>query len=335
MGSVFKVKGRKGYQVAWKDADGKWHRQKGTADKDTARQILNKLEAEAELRRRGVIDPTADRLAQYAALPLNKHLNAFSTYLEGRGSGATHVAQTRTYVEEVIGACGIKRITGLDSNKVTGYISDLRRRGKLRDKGNRVRKIGALALNKRLIAVKTFSRWLWKTARLRVDPLAAVSRLSTDAEDKRALTEDEIAELLAAAEQGPEIKGLSGSTRALLYSVGIYLALRAPELRGLTPASFHLKDPQNASVTIRGASAKSGKTKTLGVSPELAEAIAAYMAGKKDDEPLFACPPDRRKCYTRTLRPPEIHGFKNPRRRKNAMTDSALASWPPRTPTGL
>ncbi len=81
MASIYKRYGkgnrRANYYVSWIDHEGN-RRTKcaGTSDKSTALRIAAKLEAEAALRRSGVVDPLAEEFSTHSQRPLREHLQA-------------------------------------------------------------------------------------------------------------------------------------------------------------------------------------------------------------------------------------------------------------------
>ena len=67
--------------------------------------------------------------------------------------------------------------------------------------------------------------------------------------------------------------------------------LRAGELASLTPASFHLADKDAATVKVTAAYSKHRRDDVLPLRRDVAEAVAAFIAGRPADARLFAVPP--------------------------------------------
>ena len=107
--------------------------------------------------------------------------------------------------------------------------------------------------------------------------------------DRRALTVDELRRLLDAAHEGPELYGMTGPERAMLYRLAVETGLRAGELRSLTRASFDLDDDA-PSVKVAAAYSKRRREDTLPLRPELAEALRAFMATLAPAVPAFKVP---------------------------------------------
>src|SRR5262249_57682662 len=80
--------------IAYQDEHGRRRMVKGCPDKAATEQLARKLESEAELRRRGVIDPKADAYAAHEARPLADHLADWRASLLPKGHTAKHAHHT-------------------------------------------------------------------------------------------------------------------------------------------------------------------------------------------------------------------------------------------------
>jgi len=108
---------------------------------------------------------------------------------------------------------------------------------------------------------------------------------------RRALLDEEVTSLIQAAEKGPVIRDMTGPERAMLYRLAVETGLRAGELASLTPASFHMADLDAATVKVTAAYSKHRRDDVLPLRRDVAEAVAAFTAGKPADARLFAVPP--------------------------------------------
>src|SRR5262249_59766761 len=109
-------------------------------------------------------------------------------------------------------------------------------------------------INHYIRAVKAFSRWLWKDKRAREHHLAHLATSNPEVDRRyvrRALSPEEAARVIQAAEAGPAVMGMTGIDRAMLYSVALATGFRpGRELRPLTPERFDLDgDPPTIAVT--------------------------------------------------------------------------------------
>jgi integrase len=148
---------------------------------------------------------------------------------------------------------------------------------------------GPAAINRHLAAVKALTRWLVRNRRLAADPLAGLALLDEKADvrlERRPLAPEELRLLLAAAEGGRVLRGLTGPERRLLYLVASATGFRASELASLTPASLGL-DGDPPTVTVRAAYAKNRKTATLPLRADVAAALRAFVKGRKRAAPLW------------------------------------------------
>jgi len=192
MASIFK-RNRNGktsrkWVIGYRDFYGKWREVVGTTDKTTSIRIAAQLEAEVELRKRGLIDPAEEKRAEEAKKCITTHLDAFAEHLESKNNTAKHVDSTISLVTGILKACTFKSIADIDPAKISIYINDLKRQGN-----------GLVALNNRLTAIKAFSKWLWRTDRVATDPLKVLSKINPKVDPRhvrRALSEDEITRLL-------------------------------------------------------------------------------------------------------------------------------------------
>jgi integrase len=104
---------------------------------------------------------------------------------------------------------------------------------------------------------------------------------------RRALTPEEAARVIQAAETGPTVMGMTGPDRAMLYSVALATGFRpGRELRLLTPGSFDLDgDPPTIAVTPSYT-----KNKQAAVQPipaALAERLRPWLACKAPGTTVF------------------------------------------------
>ena len=74
MASVFKRKGKGSWIISWFDHTGRRRtRSSRTTDRRAADRIAKELDAQAALRREGVVDPLQDSYAEAARRPLERN----------------------------------------------------------------------------------------------------------------------------------------------------------------------------------------------------------------------------------------------------------------------
>jgi len=287
MASIYKRKRAKKWTIAYYDHNGKRQTVRGFSDKQATERYAVKLEDEADKRRRGYIDHTQERFLENERLPLEEHLEDFERHLEANGGTPKHVRNTKKYVELVFNICGFKVPAEIDAAKVSVHLAELRRS----------KKVGVRAVNARVTAAKSFTRWLDSTGRVRCDALKSLKRDTAGERSdrkrvRRALTDKEIGKLIHAAETGPEFMGMTGYQRSVLYQLALGTGLRAGEIGSLTPRDFDLTNPQAATVTVRAAYSKHRREDVLPLRSDLAKRLAAFIAQamKHPEARLFDLP---------------------------------------------
>ena len=282
MASIYRRKKGGCFYITYQARPGERHTVKGCKDRVATDALARKLEADAMLRRAGVIDARAERLGYWESLPLEDHLADYENTLRSKDVTAKHLNITLHYIREIDDACRFKKPADFDPVRVAAYVADLKRRG-----------MGARAINARLTALKSLTRWLFRSERMRTDPMMQVAKLNARVDPRRrrrALTDEELVRLIRVAECGPDFRSLAGVDRAMLYRVAVETGLRAGELASLTPASFNLKNPNKASVAVAAAYSKHRREDVVPLRPDLALALAAYVAGRPANERLFNVP---------------------------------------------
>jgi integrase len=321
MSSVFKkARDRKrpgsSWYIAYSDENGIRRMVKGCPDKAATKAMARKLESEAELRRRGVIDPKADAYRDYERRPLSEHLADWCAFLVGKGDTPAHADMSRRRVARLVAlvrgarletiapapAGTTRQVRALAYQTVSQHLDAARLAdlipsrvqavlATLRDEG-----FGAETINHYVRAVKAFSRWLWRDGRAREHVLVHLSTNSPESDRRRvrrALTSEEAGRLVEAAERGPVVKGMSGPDRAMVYRLALGTGFRREELRGLFPRSFRL-DSNPPTIVCEAAYTKNGQRAEQPVSEALAAALRPYLATKPPGRPVFATLPTTR-----------------------------------------
>ncbi len=287
MASVYKKsrdKGRKGasYYVSWTDETGKRRMQKAFRDKGLSEQLGAKLEHEAMLRRRGLIDPQLDELDKSGRSPIGEHLKAYEKTLGKRGTTAKHVKLTVGRVRSIFAGCAVEKLKDLTRDRVSDYLHGLRTR--------KSRPIGHRTFNHYVQTLDGFCRWLIATGRASRNPIAGLERLNAEVDirhRRRSLSAEEMAKLIDGAEKsGKKIQLYPGPLRAKLYLLSYLTGLRRKELASLTPASFDLAG-NPPTVTVDAACSKHRKRDILPLHAELVAVLAEWLPTLGADELLF------------------------------------------------
>ncbi|HJN08677.1 MAG TPA: hypothetical protein QF564_08285 [Pirellulaceae bacterium] len=111
MASVFKRGGTRNrggsYYVQWYDHNGKRQsRSARTSDKATAERIAGKLEADAALRREGVIDSALDEIGKESQRTIESHLADFEAKMRAANCTEKHVKGTAKFIRWIADHAG-------------------------------------------------------------------------------------------------------------------------------------------------------------------------------------------------------------------------------------
>jgi len=286
MASVFKRGGKgkrgAGYYIQWFDHNGKRQSKSArTTDKATAERIAAKLEADAALRRDGVIDPTLDAIGKESQRSIESHLKDYESKLRAAGRSDEHVSRTIGFVRKICEWAGFSIATDTSADDVNRYA------GKLRDDGRSSRTIQA-----HLTAIKGFTKWLGDNHKLPRDPLSSVKKPNPKADrrrERRMLLPEEWCRVKAATKFGQERYGITGAERVLLYETAIQSGLRSNELRSLTRGRLYF-DSDPPYVTAKAGNTKNRKDARQFIQPELAAELRAHIATKTPKAPVFKLP---------------------------------------------
>ncbi len=234
--------------------------------------MLNDLVRRAEREAAGQVDPFEDHLRR----PLSEHVDAFERHLTHKGNTARYVAETTMKVRRIVEGCRWKLIRDLSASRTQQFLADLRTGG-----------LSAQTANHHLRAIKEFSRWLVRDRRTGDDPLTHLSLLNVRSDrrhDRRALSDDEFARLVGAAEAGGSIESISGPDRAMMYTLAAWTGYRKGELGSLTPVSLQLNcDPPTA--TVEAAYSKRRRRDSQVLHPKVVQLLESWLATKPKLQP--------------------------------------------------
>ena len=262
----------------------------------------------AKLRARlGAID-LLDRRRAAGLRPLLAHLNGepgapgYRQALIAKGDTDKHVKLICARVGRVLEGCRLTYWSGISPTEVTVYLHRLR--SELVDAQGKVNiGMGAQTSNFYLSAFQAFCRWMVKDGRATESPVAHLNGLKvTDRRGRRALSVEEIRQLLETTCSEAKRFGMSGRQRALLYRLAIETGLRAGELRSLTRGSFDLAATR-PTVTVQAAASKHRREDVLPLRPDTAAAIGELLALATPEAKAFKVPGKTAKMLRADLAP--------------------------------
>lgn len=268
------------WYVAYTDENGDRHTKKGFTDKALTEQLKAKLEQEVMLKRRGLIDPAAERLAEKKRQPIDQHVEAYKKALTSKKSTLKHVGLTLSRVQKVIDGCGFETLGDIREDAVQDYLYELQIE---EDLGNRT-------YNHYVQAFDGFCNFLVTKHRLAYNPVPGLVRLNAEVDvrhPRRALTPAEFEKLIHSARtSGEDIQCFNGEDRARIYTISFLTGLRRKEIASLTPRSFALNAEQ-PTITVQAASSKHRKKDVLPLHPDLISRLKEWLAPLRPDDHVF------------------------------------------------
>lgn len=303
-----KARGKAGKWTAWwVDETGKRKKRVAFTDKSKSLELAHRLENEAKLIREGLVDPQ-ERVRREANLkPLDDHVTDYEATLVAKGGTTKHAAATVSTIRRLLESASITSVGDIAPDRIQEALG--------RMKAGKPPK-SARTCNHALRAVQAFAGWLVDANRIKEVPrgLGRIPLYSEESDRRRvrrALTQEEMARLLAATESGPDeyLYGptrskhqripMTGLDRAMLYRVAMGTGFRADELRSLTSESFHLGD--QPTVTCAAAYTKNGKLAVQPITRALADVLAPYLKGKPQGLPALIVPVQTAEILKRDL----------------------------------
>jgi len=226
-----------------------------TKEKQTAQRLLDKIIAEREQERLGMIPTAAIREAQ--ARPLLEHLHDYTRSRDRIGRNWRYVKELGNRLKRVIEECQWKTVTDISAASFTTW----------RDAQTAM---SAKTKKEYQISASGFTSWLRKNKRgLTDNPLDAVDSISLAGKHtfkRRALSTPEVEALLAVA-----------GTHRPIYLLAIYTGLRRSELKQLEWRDVVL-DSATPHLKVRAATTKNSKDANLELHPLAIEALRALRA---------------------------------------------------------
>jgi site-specific recombinase XerD len=276
--SIFKSKGKSEYTIVYTDEHGKRRKKRGYTDKRETQAFAADLETRARKIRDGRIDPKDEAYRRHEGRPLADHLVDFGRSIAAEGATAKHVQTTMQRARRMLDSVKARRISDLSLSKAQDAMQALRDAG-----------LSQQSINHHVRCVKGFSRWLWKDGRAREHHLAHLATSSAESDRRRVrrlLAPEEAAQVIQAAETGPEAGNLSGTDRAILYALALGTGFRAEELRTLTPERFNL-DSDTPTVVGKSRYTKNRQEAVQPLAQSLAERLRPWLATKAPGRPVF------------------------------------------------
>ena len=281
----------------FQDEHGRSVERKGSRNKREAERMAIEAETQANKIRQGLLNPADVAARKEANRPLWDHLSDWRQSMEDRGLGEDHSRlfgfRARCVMAVIAGhdPAGLHRrdmSVGERARRNIAMADQLRlvtasilTRDAIQAALSKIRKAGASAqtANHYRSAIRAFCRWMVESGRMRSNPVAGVKPYRADSDrryERRPLAPDEMARLVAAAEQGPDIEGVPGPVRAMAYRVAAATGFRLEEVRSLTLESFRLIGA-NPGAVLSGSMTKNGKEARQPIPASLVALLKNYL----------------------------------------------------------
>ena len=263
----------------YKDANGKVCEVSLSTDRAAAEMMLNDVLKKVERQKAGIID----HYAAHRTSPLADHIDAYRRYHAELGNTDQQAAQTTSRCERVFAGCAFLRLSDLDAEAVSGWLTS--QRGMTRKNGG----IGARTFNHYVTTLKAFGSWAVKTRRVHENPFRFLAKVNTEVDvrhERRPLTDDEFARLIHAATKGKPFRKMTGPNRAALYFTAAATGIRASELASLTVGSFALTG-NPPTVTVAAAYSKHRREDVIPLHAELVTFLISWLNGKQTDQQVW------------------------------------------------
>lgn len=221
----------------------------------------------------GLLDPR--RVA--AGQPIDELLTLWHGALIDAGRTDQHARLSMRRAATVMNEIGVTSWGEVDAEMVQRYLARRRREG-----------LSARSSNHMLTAMRGWCRWMVRTRRAAIDPLAGLQGLNVETDRRhvrRALTPSEARRLIRAAETSRvTVDCLTGPERALVYRVALGTGLRRSELERLRVGDFDLAA---RTVTLGAASTKNRRAVTLPLPDALCVELREWFAGLPPSRPAL------------------------------------------------
>lgn len=172
----------------------------GCKDEQAARQVLAEMVKRVEHRKAGILTPEQDRQADFANQSIADHVAAYLEHLKaktvrGKRVSAHHRRNVKHQLERTMAECGFKRVGDISREAMETWMNQREAKG-----------MAGRTRNTHRAAIVAFCNWCVESGRLSFNPLSRLHKADEHGDRRRirrALTEDEIARLLKAAELRP------------------------------------------------------------------------------------------------------------------------------------
>lgn len=189
------------YLAQYRNAAGEMvYESTGCRDEQAAKHVLAELVKRAEHIRAGILSAQDCRTADHARLSLDEHIAVYLEHLQaktvrGKRVSVEHRINVQRQLETLITDCKFRRLTDITRDAMEKWMN-------LSEKGG----MGPRTRNTYRAAIIAFCNWCVETDRMAANPLSKLCAADEHADkrkQRRALTEEELNRLFAAASLRP------------------------------------------------------------------------------------------------------------------------------------
>ncbi|MEK6677463.1 MAG: tyrosine-type recombinase/integrase, partial [Planctomycetota bacterium] len=307
------------WAVEFVNEAGHVHRRKGFADKRATEELAGQIQRSIDRKQAGIIDQESIDLTAQLRSDIDRHVEAYRTHLKAADVSEGHLYQTTHRLRRTLSACGFAKLADIQADSIQQWCNLKTSEG-----------MGARTRNLHVGSLRAFVRWCIADRRMASDPLVTLTKANEAADvrrERRALTEEEFAKLLETASHRPLVDAMTirrgtykgeqtaklteverdrlerlGRERRLIYMTLVLTGLRRGELQQLTWADVTLGGPQGW-LTVRASVSKSGKTDTLPIRNDLADALREWQKDvASEDDHVFRVPKELVRILHRDLK---------------------------------
>src|SRR5262245_11123460 len=321
-----KVKERSTVWYGQYKVNGKWKRVPLFTDKKASSVRLAELVKAEERGEVGLVNPHKESLQR----EIDAHVDDYLTHLRTEGANPKHLSERERLLRTVLEKCGIGTLGELSADKVTAFISTLRKK----PTPNNPDPGPASARTKDTYrgAVHAFAQWCVETRpqRLKENPISVTAKPRGEAvHQRRAETVENLKKLLQAAAERPLLEALTvrkgprkgeryadvrpevrerllleGRERRLVYLTAILTGMRQGELDRLLVRHLRLTSDNSAVFVAPKHDAKNKSGVWLPLLPGHAAELAAWVkdTGRGEDDLVFYVPEKPNKIFRRDLK---------------------------------
>ncbi len=305
---------------------GKWKRTPLYTDKSASNVRLSEMVKGIERGEVGMVNPHKEAMER----EIDGHVDDYLTHLRTEGANPKHLSERERLLRTVLEKCGVGTLAELSADKVTAFISTLRKK----PTKNNADPGPASARTKDTYrgAVHAFAQWCVDTRpqRLKENPINATAKPKGEAvHDRRAESVENLKNLLQVAAERPLLEALTvrkgprageryaevrpevrdrlileGRERRLIYMTAILTGMRQGELDRLLVRHLRLAGDSPAVFVAPKHDAKNKSGIWLPLLPAHAAELAAWVkdTGKGEDDLVFYVPEKPNKIFRRDLK---------------------------------